>query len=136
MDEKIINRVFKYLEHTDVPHTRFEKEIGLSNGYLKKMLTSNADVGEGVLLKIIENILHVNVRWLVTGKGNMFPYENSAPNVVSEPTPQYGNNDKEGEITALKKVIDAQDKTIKALEMVIATKSSEKGNPDVVAGRS
>jgi hypothetical protein len=67
---KAINRVFEYLELKNIPHTRFEKEIGLGNGYLKKQLDRDAGLGEDVLIKIIDNSL-INPTWLLTGKGKM-----------------------------------------------------------------
>lgn len=72
MEEKIINRLFAYLKRKNIPHTRFEKEIGLSNGYLKTQERRKSDLGEGVISKIIDNCLDINIIWLMTGKGDMF----------------------------------------------------------------
>lgn len=68
---KIINRIFQYLEFKGIPPTRLEKEIGLSNGYLGTQLKRNADIGESVLLKIIDNCRDLNYSWLILGKGEM-----------------------------------------------------------------
>lgn len=78
MNEKIINRLFTYLKQKDTPHTRFEKEIGLSNGYLRVQEKRNADLGESVICKIIDNCLDMNIIWLLTGRGSMLN-ENIAP---------------------------------------------------------
>jgi hypothetical protein len=69
--QKIIHRTFQYLDYKGIPHTRFEKDIGLSNGYLKVQLKRNADVGESVINKIIDYCLDINPIWLLTGKGEM-----------------------------------------------------------------
>ena len=52
MEEKIISRLFTYLKSKSIPHTRFEKEVGLSNGYLNTQLKRNSDLGEGVIRKL------------------------------------------------------------------------------------
>jgi len=84
MDEKIISRLFKYLENKGIPHTRFEKEIGLSNGYLKTQLRRNADLGEGVIRKIIDNCLDINLDWLLIGKGDMLIKSNSDVQLIKQ----------------------------------------------------
>jgi hypothetical protein len=71
MDEKIIHRLFQYLDVKGIPHTRFEKQIGLSNGYLNTQRSRSADMGEGQIKKIIDNCLDINIIWLITGEGPM-----------------------------------------------------------------
>jgi phage repressor protein C with HTH and peptisase S24 domain len=70
MPEKAIDRIFKYLESQGIPHTRFEKDIGISNGYLNTQRNRNADLGEGIINKVIDNSL-INPIWLITGRGEM-----------------------------------------------------------------
>lgn len=86
---KAIERLFEYLDFKGIPHTRFEKTIGLSNGYLNTMLKRKADLGEGVLNKIIDNCLDLRTEWLLVGKGKMLLSDMS---IVNEPMPQYGND--------------------------------------------
>jgi repressor LexA len=74
---KAIDRIYKYLEFKRIPPTRFEKTILLSNGYLATQLKRNADLGEGVFLKIVNNCLDINPNWLLTGKGEMLITENT-----------------------------------------------------------
>lgn len=78
MNEKIINRLFTYLKRKNIPHTRFEKEIGLSNGYLKTQERRKSDLGEGVIFKIVDNCPDLNIVWLITGKGDMFKLDKDA----------------------------------------------------------
>jgi hypothetical protein len=72
---KAIQRLYKYIDYKGVKPAPFEKEIGLSNGYLGKQLNRNADLGEGILIKVIENCPEINPEWLLTGKGSMLKSE-------------------------------------------------------------
>ncbi len=75
---KAIDRLFEYIEYKDIRYTRLEKEIGLSNGYLNTQRKRKADLGEGVLVKIIDYCLDVNPEWLLLGKGKMIKEDSIA----------------------------------------------------------
>lgn len=85
---KAIQRLFIYLNYKDLPHTRFEKEAGLSNGYLNTQLKREADLGEGTLLKIIDKCLDLNPIWLLTGNGDMIK-EDFKPTKTIEKESEY-----------------------------------------------
>jgi hypothetical protein len=88
---KAIHRLYKYIENKGIKPTRLEKEIGLSNGYLGTQLKREADLGEGVLNKIIDFCLDINPEWLLTGKGPMLrsdEHKPSAQTVVYERDPR------------------------------------------------
>ena len=68
---KIIDRVFQYIDYKGIKPIPFEKKIGLSNGYLGKQQKRNADLGESIILKIVENCPEINPYWLLTGNGEM-----------------------------------------------------------------
>ena len=68
---KIIGRIFEYLEFKGFTAAEFERKNSLSNGYLRKMRLRDADIGETILLQIIENCPDISVEWLVTGVGEM-----------------------------------------------------------------
>jgi phage repressor protein C with HTH and peptisase S24 domain len=68
---KAINRLYQYLEYKEVKPTRYEKEIGLSNGYLGTQLRRSGNLGEEILNNIIDNSLDINPEWLLTGRGEM-----------------------------------------------------------------
>lgn len=72
---KAINRFFEYLDFKGIKPTRFEKEAGLSNGYLGTQLKRNADLGESILNKLVDNCLDLNFEWLIFGKGDMLKSE-------------------------------------------------------------
>ncbi|MDO5607608.1 MAG: hypothetical protein Q4G08_04035 [Capnocytophaga sp.] len=68
---KAINRIKQYIDNQGYNNSSFEKEIGLSNGYIATQLKRNADLGEGVLNKMLDYCLELNPEWLLTGKGEM-----------------------------------------------------------------
>jgi hypothetical protein len=68
---KAIDRFYKYIDYKGVKATNFEKEIGLSSGYLSVQKKRNADIGETVLNKINDYCLDLNIEWLLTGNGEM-----------------------------------------------------------------
>lgn len=43
----------------------------LSNSYLCKQFSRNADLGQGVLIKLLENCPELSPEWLLTGASNM-----------------------------------------------------------------
>lgn len=83
---KAIERVKQYIDFKGFNNSSFEKENELSNGYIAIQLKRNADLGEGVLNKILDNCLDVNPEWLLTGKGPMLkidlPESNESKNLI------------------------------------------------------
>lgn len=84
---KAVDRVKQYIEHKGLTNSSFEKKVGLSNGYIGTQLRRNADLGEGVLMRILDNCLDLNSEWLLTGKGQMIINKNE----VNEPKAAYGS---------------------------------------------
>lgn len=68
---KAIDRVLKIIKESKLNNSSFERAVGLSNGYLAKQKNRNADLGEGILLKILEYCPNINPSWLLTGRGVM-----------------------------------------------------------------
>lgn len=75
---KAIQRLIEYLDFKGVNKSTYEKLISVSNGYLGTQLKRNADLGEGILNKILDNSLDLNPNWLLTGEGNMLKKEGIA----------------------------------------------------------
>ena len=96
---KSIERFYEYLAVKGIKPTAFEKSIGLSNGYLSAQKKRNADMGESIMIKIIDNCRDINANWLLTGKGSMiienkYNYEiaSSENHILKEDKPQKLNH--------------------------------------------
>lgn len=68
---KAIDRFYEYLAEKSLKPTAIEKNIGLSNGYLSAQKKRGADIGEGMMLKIIDYFRDISPLWLLTGEGPM-----------------------------------------------------------------
>ncbi len=68
---KAIGRLYQYFEYKSIKPTRFEKDFGLSNGYLGIQLKRDADIGSSILELIINNCRDLDIKWLLTGDGSM-----------------------------------------------------------------
>lgn len=82
---KAIDRFYEYLAEKSLKPTAIEKEIGLSNGYLSAQKKRNADMGEGMILKIIDYFRDINPLWLLTGEGSMLR-NGTMPTTVNAPS--------------------------------------------------
>ena len=94
----------QFIDYKGFNKRTFEIDNNLSNGYLGKQLVRNADLGEGILVKILENCPDLSPEWLLTGKGEMLKSE-----VLVVKT-------NEIELDYLKKINQLQEYKIKQLE--------------------
>lgn len=87
---KAIDRLYIYLDSQNIKPTVFERNVGLSSGYLSKMKGRAANMGEDILNIVIDNCPLMSVEWLLNGKGDMLrkdkPYQEVSPplDVVTE----------------------------------------------------
>jgi len=72
---KAINRLMQYVDFKGFNNRTFEIENDLLNGYLATQIKRNADLGEGIIIKILNNCLDLSPDWLLTGKGSMLNSE-------------------------------------------------------------
>ena len=117
---KIIERIFEYIKYKGVTIADFERQNSLSNGYLRKMKQRNADIGETIMLTILENCPDIALDWFVLGEGTMLKTD----------TPDDGTKTEEettsdGVTAALERIIQRQAKEIARLEIEL-----EKYRPD------
>ena len=82
---KIIERIFEYIKYKGVTIVDFERKNALSNGYLRKMKQRNADIGETIIVNILDNCPDISLRWFVLGEGSMLK-DNQPPTTVQPPS--------------------------------------------------
>jgi len=134
---KAIERLKQYIDYKGFTNSSFEKKNELSNGYIATQLKRNADLGEGVLIKILDNCLDLNPLWLLTGKGSMLKNEHKggiSQNISGSGNIQSGNdtitgNDKES-IQKLKKELQECKKILKEKEKEIIEKDKKLDKKD------
>jgi len=117
---KIIERIFEYIKYKGVTIADFERQNSLSNGYLRKMKQRNADIGETIIVNLIENCPDMSLEWFILGEGDMIKPEtqpNASSNTVSPPSECC----EDGVISTLKDIIKEQAKEIVRLEMELET---------------
>lgn len=72
---KAIDRLYEYFDNQNIKPTVFEREAGLSSGYLSVQKKRNADLGETILNKINDYCHSLSIEWLLTGSGDMLKKE-------------------------------------------------------------
>lgn len=68
---KAINRLVQYLDFKGIKNSHLESAISLSNGYINTQIKRGSDIGEGILVKILDYCPDLNPMWLLAGKGDM-----------------------------------------------------------------
>lgn len=68
----LIKRLSYFFDVEGVKKTNLEKELGISNGYLGKMISRDASIGSDVLEKIVYHFPKLNANWLLRGDEDMY----------------------------------------------------------------
>jgi repressor LexA len=82
-----IERIFQILKSKRITVASFERELDLSNGYMARTRSRNADIGEGLLRKLLDKFPDIEPVWLITGVGEMYREgysEKKAPNRIPQ----------------------------------------------------
>lgn len=61
-------RLIEFIKRDGLSQSRFEKAVGLSNGYVNNI---SKGIGADKLQRITEKFPYLNAEWLLTGKGEM-----------------------------------------------------------------
>ena len=109
---KSIERLLQYIDYKGLNKRTFEVNNDLSNGYLGKQLSRNADLGEGILTRILDNCPDLSPEWLLTGKGEM---------IVNNDT-KVESNEKPSEVADgwMGRYVSLLERTVEDLESKIA----------------
>ena len=90
---KIIDRIFQLIEFQGISVSKFEKNNGISAGYLSKMRAQDSFVGEKMIVSILDNNQNLSPSWLVLGKGEMFIDNNAGTTITINNTKHSGTGD-------------------------------------------
>lgn len=124
---KAIDRFYEYLAEKSLKPTTVEKAIGLSNGYLSAQKKRNADMGEGMILKIIDYFRDIEPLWLLTGEGPMLRTDDtpSVSATIATDTFDKGTVYSDAVTLRLMKKIDEKDAQIDELQSELRRQSAE-----------
>jgi len=86
---KAIDRLYQYIENKGYKPTVFEKNIGLSSGYLSVQRKRSANIGDSIINKVLDYCHDLNPTWLISGKGSMLIDELNDSSHLNEPTTEY-----------------------------------------------
>lgn len=111
---KIIDRIFEYIKYKGVTIADFERKNTLSNGYLRKMKQRNADIGETIMITILENCPDISLEWFVLGEGSMLKTDNP-----TEPSDAPPLNTENAVLNTLKGIIKEQAMEIAMLKIEV-----------------
>lgn len=102
----IQTRVEQYIKYKGLTNSRFEKQVGLSNGFVRNM---DKGMSTDKVMRISEEFPDLNVLWLITGKGSM----------LTAGTPAESSEDDQSFVhrmaETLRKQLEAQQTTIQSL---------------------
>ena len=102
----IQTRVEQYIKYKGLTNSRFEKQVGLSNGFVRNM---DKGMSTDKVMRISEEFPELNILWLITGKGSM----------LATGTPVESNEDNQPfvhrMVETLRKQLESQQTTIQSL---------------------
>lgn len=111
-------RLEKLIETLELTQLSMAEAIGISQGYVSQMVSGSRNISRTVLQSITKKFQNVNVRWLITGEGQMFLEKKL--DVVEEPSMPYGPDCKEDLFGDLRALLEHYEKRIAGLEGVVA----------------
>ncbi len=110
----MISRIKLLIDSENISTRAFEQSIGASNGLIRRAILNNTDIQSKWISIIVDKYPHINLYWLITGKGDMY-LDSNAPSVVV-------NESEKERINELKDMIAVQKARIKDLEEKINSK--------------
>lgn len=69
--QRPIERLAIFIEERGESYRKFERSIGLANGYISKQMARKGAIGSNILERIGREYPELNIMWLITGKQQM-----------------------------------------------------------------
>ena len=82
----MIERISQFIQNQGISVRSFEQSISASDGMIRRAINNKTDIQSKWLSVIADNYPHLNLEWLITGRGSMLK-ETSQP--LSLPTINY-----------------------------------------------
>lgn len=79
----MIERIEQFIRNQGLSVRAFEKTIDASDGMIRRAINNNTDIQSKWISLIAEKYPHINIEWLVTGKGSMLKDENKITDLIS-----------------------------------------------------
>lgn len=77
MKDGVLERVIAIVKENSKSENEFAKAIGMNQKTLNQQLKGDRSLSLDTILKIISSFDHINVDWLMTGKGDMLKDANT-----------------------------------------------------------
>ncbi|MFV0327676.1 MAG: helix-turn-helix domain-containing protein [Bacteroides xylanisolvens] len=77
MKDGVLERVIAIVKENSKSENEFAKAIGMNQKTLNQQLKGDRSLSLDTILKIISSFDHINVDWLMTGKGDMLKDTNT-----------------------------------------------------------
>ncbi len=116
---KVIDRIKLFVEAEKVSKSQFERQVGLSNGYLNNM---KGEVGADKIAKILKSYPNLDGEWLLTGSGNMYKSGKDINNEKGTLSIAHGTS---SQIERLIKLLENKDKQIERLIQMLEWKLND-----------
>ena len=82
----MIERLSQFIQNQGISVRSFEQSIGASDGMIRRAINNHTDIQSKWLLPIADNFPHLNIDWLITGRGAMLK-EKEVTSQIPQPSP-------------------------------------------------
>lgn len=109
-------RLEKLIETLNLTQVSMAETLEISQGYISQMVSGSRNISRTVLQSITKKFQNVNVRWILTGEGEMFSATGPVKtNGVSEPELIYEAKGSDP-LASLRELLEWHEARIKRLE--------------------
>lgn len=122
IDEQIGERLETYQKSQNITQTTLAQAAGIRQGFLNQILRGKKGISAKVIINISRAFKNLNLRWLLTGEGEMFELER----IYVEPPAELGSGveegvkieylKQEGELERIKRLLSEHDQRLHDLE--------------------